>query len=197
MNTSTLAKTGAGVLMAAMIAAAAVKGVPYLKGEEGMVLKTAPDIVAVQTYCYGDTLYAVAGKVYTKKECDLLLDRRFVEYATEVWQALNAQAQAALTPARLIAFTSHAYHFGVAAFKASTILRLANAGDVRGSCGHFDDWVMIKTQRGGLADRRDRTGGLTANIDGKKDCTIAANKCAGIADRSQREKNMCLEGVTP
>lgn len=186
-----------GAMFAALVTVAAVKGVPFIKGEEGLVLTAKPDIIGVVTYCYGETNFAELGKTYTKPECDALADQRFVEYAVAVWLALTPEAQAALTPQRLLAYTSHAYHFGKAAFARSQIAARANAGDIRGSCAHFDDWIYIKTLRGGVADRRDRTGGITAKIDGKKDCAIAENKCSGIAKRGEKEKAFCLQGVAP
>lgn len=207
VKVSDLVKGGISLVAATMIAAAAVKGVPYIKEHEGLVLQTQPDIVGVQNYCYGETHDVMPGKVYTKEQCDLLLDKRFAEYAIAVWNALTPEARAALTPARFLSYISHAYNFGKTAFATSQIAASANAGDVAASCKHFEDWIYVRTPRGGLADRRDRKGqtfvrsgavmyakgGLTAKVDGKKDCRVKENDCAGIAIRRSDDIRECLK----
>lgn len=184
-----------GLTFAALIAVAAPEGIRFLKQEEGRSLTKYYDIVGVLTQCDGETDLSLLPKdrPATHEECDALTDRRFREYAWKVWQLLNDGARQQLTTKRLIAYTSFAYNYGVTAFKNSTMLRLANSGAALASCGEFDRWANVKTARGSLSDMRDRNGGLTASVDGLKDCFIRAHGCYGVYLRRQKEKELCQQ----
>ena len=98
---------------------------------EGVVYKTYRDPVGILTACYGHTgADVVAGKKYTPAECEALLQKDLVKHA----KALNCVKDAPLTQTQKAAYVSMAYNIGVAGFCKSSTAKLANAGDMIGSC---------------------------------------------------------------
>lgn len=183
----------AATVVSAIVAGAINLAVEFIKPQEGRSLKPYQDIVGVWTYCDGETQGVELTKVYTDQECDAKTQKRVEQVATKVYAKLNPATP--LTEARLMAYTSFSYNVGIDAFGRSTMLRLHNAGDVRGACREFDRWMLLSTPRGSLADKRDRKGGFSAPVDGKKDCFIPENKCMGIKTRRQAEQKACMEGL--
>ena len=60
-----------------------------------------------------------------------------------------------LSMGQIVAFVDTAYNIGVAAFCGSSMARLANAGDMRGSCDALMRWVYVGPKRvQGLVNRR-------------------------------------------
>lgn len=186
-------KATAGGTVAAIVAAAVQIAIPFIQPHEGRSLVPYLDIVGVWTYCDGETENVNLTKTYKPEECDEITRRRVSQTAAEVYKLVNHEID--LPPLRHAAFTSFAYNVGVGAFERSTMRRLFNEGDIAGACDQFDRWMLVSTPRGSEADRRDRKGGLSAPVDGKKDCFVMANKCSGIKKRRQEEQNACRKGL--
>lgn len=185
-----------GAAGAALIAATVTIGLPFIKAEEGRRLVPYVDIVGVSTYCDGETMNVRLDHVYTDKECDAVTEKRFHQYAQAVYEMLNDQARASLTPDRLLAYTSLSYNVGLGAFSRSSVLADANDGAVVLSCGDFEKYMSVRTQLGSADDMRD------GKKDGFKDCSIPENwkgpkGCKGIYTRRLNEKKSCLKGYAP
>lgn len=124
----------------------------YVSGFEGREYIPYYDIGGRLTVCDG---YAgsdiVKGKVYTDEECDFLLTqelRRATMYVDKYFKVeLPIETKAA--------FISFTYNVGVDNLRKSTLLKLANAGDLVGACEQLSRWVYVrKTFIKGLSNRR-------------------------------------------
>lgn len=120
--------------------AAAAALLIFTPAQEGRELKTYRDIAGVLTYCDGATENAMWGKVYTPAECNRQLDRDLARHAEGVDRCLPMSR---LTLGQRIAFVDAAYNIGVNGFCGSTMARLANQGDVIGSCAALFAWNGI------------------------------------------------------
>lgn len=129
-------RTLAGVVGVAAAAALYV----FTPAQEGRELKTYRDMGGVLTYCDGATENAVWGKTYTPAECNAQLDRDLARHAEGVNACVPMDR---LTLGQRIAFVDTAYNVGVANFCGSSMARLANAGDVVGSCAALFAWNGI------------------------------------------------------
>lgn len=56
-------------------------------------------------------------------------------------RCVNDAVSHSITPNQFAACVSFAYNEGCGAFEGSTLLRLLNAGDVRGAADQFGEWV--------------------------------------------------------
>lgn len=162
MKTATkvgVASGGAG----ALAAAALISAISFVGGWEGLELKAYRDIVGVWTICYGETNGVKQGDEATKAECDQQLAQQLQSY--------NAQLNRCLTyplPDKVrVAFVSWTYNVGVGAACGSTLVRKANAGDLRGACDELLKW--------------NRAGGRVVT---------------GLANRRAAERRLCIEGLT-
>ncbi|MFC0132987.1 glycosyl hydrolase [Massilia eurypsychrophila] len=146
-NRSLAAIVGTGAAAALLI---------FTPAQEGRELTTYRDIGGVLTYCDGATENAMAGRVYTNAECNAQLDHDLARHA----EGVNACApMSRLTLGQRIAFVDAAYNIGIVGFCGSSMARLANAGDVVGSCAALFAWNGIvrngvKTPIKGLILRR-------------------------------------------
>lgn len=118
---------------------------------EGFVNHVYRDSVGVATYCYGETRNPVAGKVYTRQECDATLAKRVTEFDTGVRACVHR-----LLPTKVeAAFDSLAYNIGLGAFCGSTLVRQANNGDLTAACNGMVVWNKAgKRALPGLTVRR-------------------------------------------
>lgn len=133
-------------------------------GFEGMRNRAYRDVVGVPTVCFGETRGVKMGDVYTTEQCKAMLGDALIEFE-------RGMAACLADPARVpdktyVAFLSLSYNIGTGAFCRSTLVRKANAGDLRGACNEFPKW----NKAGGRVIR-----GLTA--------------------RRAEEKKLCLEGL--
>jgi lysozyme len=136
-------------------------------GFEGLVLHTYRDAVGVPTYCYGETRNVRRGATFTKPQCDALLLARL----DNDFAAPMERCIPGIVNApdkRYVAFLSLGYNIGSAALCKSTAARKFNAGDIRGACDALLAW--------------NKAGGVVLK---------------GLATRRQKERAMCLEGLTP
>lgn len=152
-NVAPVAVKAAGGLTTAMALAYALliqpweqtRYVPYL------------DSGGVPTACTGATGPIITEawqvkRVFTEEECRLIDERNLMEHAAEVYNAITYRPLPDLTGA---AFISFHYNVGPTAFRSSTLLKMANRGDLLGACNQLSRWTKVKgvTLRG-LENRR-------------------------------------------
>lgn len=129
---------------------------------EGRELRAYQDIVGVWTICDGETKGVKPGDVATPAECDSMLAKNLVVYE----RGLDGCLVAAVPGKSKVAFLSWTYNVGIGAACGSTLVRKANAGDVRGACDELLKW--------------NRAGGRVVK---------------GLTNRREAERKLCLEGL--
>lgn len=112
--------------------AASASIVAYFEGER---LTTYLDPVGIPTICYGHTGTAVMGQTKTLGQCRDLLSEDLGWAMAEVDKHLPDAP-----PMVRAAFGSFTYNVGVGAFRSSTLLRKAKAGDLQGACNELPRW---------------------------------------------------------
>jgi lysozyme len=124
------AKVGGGFAAVLLLAAGLIR--PW----EGERFTPYLDAVGVPTVCYGHTGDVIAGKAYTRAECNALLD--------EDMREANAAVRRCLTMPMLVqeeaALTSAAFNLGPQVVCGSTLQRKAKANDWPGACAELDRW---------------------------------------------------------
>jgi lysozyme len=142
--------------VAAVLAAAAL-ATPLVVNSEGWVLRTYRDPIGVVTDCAGNTKGAAMGQVRTDAECEQRLGAALVEHGLAIAPCLPAD----LPIGPRAAFISFAYNVGAAKFCASSLSRLARAGDVAGACAELSRWIYAGPKvLPGLVERRKRERAL-------------------------------------
>lgn len=122
----------------AAIAALPVTGA-FVASWEGTKYEVYLDTGGVPTVCEGITGPAVIpGKVYTRAECRDLLNGALQAHARGLARCLTVVAP----QPTMSAWISWAYNVGVDAACKSTLVRLANAGDIEGACRQLPRWNM-------------------------------------------------------
>lgn len=158
---------GIAGLTGAMAIALAL-AVTALKPDEGKVNVSYLDIAAIPTSCYGHTGPEVrVGERKTDAECEQLLNTDAEKHLRGVLACTPALAE---RPQQLAAATRLAFNIGVSAYCGSTVARKFNTGDLRGGCDAFLPWNKARV-RGQLIVVR------------------------GLADRRERERAMCRQGL--
>lgn len=155
-----LGRVGKGAIVGVAGFAAIVAGI--VQPWEGRELQAYRDIVGVWTICDGDTNNVRPGQVATNAECDSRLAHNLAAYEAGLDRCLNVALPAKVKAA----FISWTYNVGVGAACSSTLVRLANAGDIAGACNQLPRW--------------NRAGG---------------KEVRGLTNRRQAEQALCLEGV--
>lgn len=144
-----MSRATAARAIAILLAAAA--GAPIVTEMEGRVLRAYRDPVGIVTACDGDTRDVRMGQVFTDEECDRRLLVALVEHGAQIAPCIKRDLP---TPTHG-AFLSFAYNVGASQFCGSTLLRKANAGDLRGACSELSKWVYAKGRiLPGLVKRR-------------------------------------------
>lgn len=129
---------------------------------EGRELRAYRDIVGVLTICDGDTHDVRPGQVATDAECDQRLARHLREFEAGLDRCLTAPVPGKVK----VAFLSWTYNVGVGAACSSTLVRLANAGDLKAACDQLPRWNRARGQ-----------------------------VVRGLTNRRAAERQLCLEGV--
>lgn len=129
---------------------------------EGRELRAYKDIVGVWTICDGETKGVKPGDTATPAECDSMLAKNLVIYE----QGLDRCLTAPVPGKSKVAFLSWTYNVGIGAACKSTLVRKANAGDIRGACDQLLVW--------------DKAGGRVVK---------------GLTNRRKAERELCLEGL--
>lgn len=117
---------------------------------EGVRTRPYKDPVGVLTVCYGHTGKDIQKREYTRAECAALLKKDVDRHAAAlqcIKTPLNEYHQAA--------FVSFAYNVGAGAFCGSTLVKKANAGDMKGACAELSRWTKAGGKTiSGLVNRR-------------------------------------------
>jgi lysozyme len=147
-------------------AALAAMAVALVGGFEGLRQVAYPDRLAnnIPTVCFGETRGVKLGDRYTVDECKAMLGNALAEFETGMRRCLKEPDSIPAKP--YVAFLSLSYNIGTGAFCGSTVVRRANAGDIRGACDAIAAW--------------NRAGGRIVK---------------GLANRRAEERALCLEGV--
>lgn len=153
-------KRTVGLIAGSSIALASA--VSFIGQWEGLRTQAYRDIVGVWTVCYGETKGVRPGDRYSKAECDAMLAREVVSYEAALDRCMTAKVPAGMK----IALVSWTYNVGAAAACRSTLVRKANAGDLRGACNELPRW--------------NRAGGRVIR---------------GLTNRRLTERSMCLRAL--
>jgi lysozyme len=137
--------------------------VATLQGFEGTRLVAYRDVVGIPTACTGETKGIRMGMRFTAPQCDAMLLKRLTE---DFAPAMERCARQPMGDDQYAANLSLIYNIGEHAYCTSSVVRLWNAGDRRGSCHAFLKF--------------DRAGGRVV---------------AGLVRRRKAEEALCLKGV--
>lgn len=149
-----------GAVPAAVLALA----IPLLVQLEGLRTTSYQDIVGTWTNCVGDTQGAAPGQHFTKQQCMDKLAARLPDYYAPIVTAIpGVSGFPAATQAALISLW---YNEGAGTMKGSSVVRAANAGDLRAMCDAFLNF------------------------------TRAGSNKAALLSRRQKERALCLQGLT-
>jgi lysozyme len=148
-------------------AAVAAIAISLISTEEGLRNYAYRDPVGIPTICFGETRNVHMGDFKTTDQCRAMLGVRLGDYSSGMDRCLKV-ATSDKTYAALLSFT---YNVGVGAFCGSTLLKRANAGDLRGACD------------GLLAWNKARVAGVLVPLP-------------GLTRRRQDERALCLEGLS-
>lgn len=124
---------------------------PFIAREEGLRTKAYLDSVGVPTICYGETENVKLGDTKTVPECNAMLYAKLGVTAL----AIDQLVQVPLTANTQAALTSWAYNVGLNAARKSTLIKLANAGNIKAACEQLPKWKWAGGQPI-LLDRRNR-----------------------------------------
>ena len=132
-------------------AGAAALAISLVTAWEGYKPMVYADPIGRTAVCWGhDDPGLVLGEIYTRERCEALLSEDLAKHA-DALQCIKRP----MTNGQKAAFVSFAYNVGAPQFCASTLTRLANAGDMAGACAQLDRWVYAGGKRlQGLANRR-------------------------------------------
>ena len=117
-------------------AAAMAVAVALIGGFEGKRNEAYQDVVGVWTVCYGETRGVQKGDTATDAQCDAMLAKGIGEFEAGLDKCLTSDVPVKAK----IAFVSWAYNVGLGAACRSTLVRKANAGDLRGACRELPRW---------------------------------------------------------
>lgn len=147
---SARAKVAIGGGLAAVLALAA----PLVMKWEGVRYEPYRDAVGVLTVCEGITgPEVVAGKKYTRAECDAMLSKHMLIANGYV----NACITSPMLPGQEAALTSAVYNIGPSVVCGSTLQSYANAGNWPAACAELSRWDKAagRTYRGLTLRRAD------------------------------------------
>ncbi|WP_417475314.1 lysozyme [Leisingera sp.] len=148
-ESGSLRKRTVGLIAGGSVALASA--VSFIGQWEGLRTQAYRDIVGVWTVCYGETKGVTPGDRYSKAECDAMLAREIVKYEAALDRCLSAEVPAGMK----IALVSWTYNVGAGAACRSTLVRKANAGDLRGACNELPRWNRAEGRViRGLTNRR-------------------------------------------
>lgn len=125
--------------------------VPFTAHEEGTRTKAYLDSANIPTICVGETEGVRMGDESTVQECSKLFYARLGFFAWQMDQYIHVP----MAPEFHAAVTSWSYNVGLGAAKASTLVKKANADDMRGACNELPRW-KYSAGKPILAERRER-----------------------------------------
>ena len=138
-------------LIAKIGAAAAALVIPTVAYYEGKVNRVYADPIGVLTICNGHTRPELRkGQTFTDEQCLAQLEADLVKHM----DALDC-VKRPMSDGQKAAFLSFAFNVGNGAFCGSTLVKKANAGDMRGACAELSRWTYAGGKfYQGLANRR-------------------------------------------
>ena len=110
--------------------------ITFIGDWEGLRTEAYRDVVGIWTVCYGETKGVQPGDSYSKAECDAMLAREIVAYEAQLDRCLKHPVPIGMK----IALVSWTYNVGAGAACKSTLVRKANAGDLKGACNELPRW---------------------------------------------------------
>lgn len=136
---------------AALSATAAAAAAAFIAQHEGTVPHVYRDPVGILTACTGHVSPDLKlGQTFTRQQCRDLLMADIDKHAA----ALDC-IHAPLSDAQKVAFLSLAFNIGNGAFCKSTLVQLANQGNIMGACAQLSRWVYARGRKlEGLVKRR-------------------------------------------
>lgn len=134
----------------------------FVGGWEGLQLVAYRDPINIPTICYGETKNVRMGMKATKAECDAMLIESLIEHEDGMLRCLKRE----VPDGAHLAFLSLTYNVGVGNFCRSTLVKKANAGDIKGACEELMKW--------------NRAGGVVFR---------------GLTNRRKAEREICLRGI--
>lgn len=137
---------------------------------EGLRTVAYLDPVGIPTVCFGETLNVRMGDRYTPEQCKDMLRDRLVQFDRELTKCLPSLPRT--RPETRAALVSWAYNVGIGAACRSTLVRLANQGDLVRACDQLTRWVYA-TKAG------------------------VRIKLPGLVTRRAEERQLCLQGAIP
>lgn len=165
MKTAHKAAGVAGIITAAVVAAAIKFAVPVTAKFEGLWLVAKVDRIGTgqpPTVCYGETEGVKVGDRYTPQECADMLAKKLPRYEAEIAKCIKVE----VSPKMLAAFISFAYNVGSGGFCRSETVRKLNEGDKRGACDALLSWNRAR-----------------------------GRVVPGLTNRRREERKLCLEGI--
>lgn len=125
--------------------------VGFVSHWEGRSLRAYQDIVGVWTICDGETKGVEEGDTATPAECDSMLARNLLVYEVGLDQCLTYPVPGEMK----VALVSWTYNVGVGAACSSTLVRLANTGNLVAACDQLLRWTRAGGEVvAGLVNRR-------------------------------------------
>jgi len=150
---------------AAAIVVAGASLLAFIGNWEGSRNEVYVDIVGVPTVCEGHTGPDVKlGEVWSKERCDAILRKNVDRFGAAVLRCV----QVPINQNQYDAFVALAFNIGENAFCGSTLVKLANAGDLAAACDQILRW--------------NRAGG---------------REVRGLTNRRKAERELCLKPVVP
>ena len=139
--------------MGAVVAAAIAIATPIVTKYEGYAARVYVDPVGISTYCYGETVNPVPGRLYSEEYCRDLLSGRLGGFIRQVRKDVPSSVY--MTPSELAAWGSFSYNVGSAAFRKSTAFQLLSQGKHVAACNQLSKWVYAGGKKfKGLVNRR-------------------------------------------
>ena len=108
-----------------------------IAGWEGVRYEAYRDIGGVPTICHGHTEGVRIGDTASPAECRAMLKPEVQKH----WDAVDRYISTPLEPWEQIAFTDLSYNIGIKAFAGSTLVKLANQGNMPAACLQLLKWV--------------------------------------------------------
>lgn len=143
-----------GKITGVLFAGALAVTIPLVEKIEGVEYEVYRDIAGIPTVCAGITgKDVIPGKKYTKRECDTLLLKHIEIARAEVDRDIKVDVPDTFR-ASMYSFTFNA---GVGAYRNSTMLKMTNAGDLKGACNQLWSWVYFTNPKTG---KKEKSNGL-------------------------------------